>query len=124
METMGSERADRERPALGGSDPTPLEIVESKRGADAVIRLAGELDIATGSRVIDATRRALRDQPARIMVDLNAVEFLDLTGLRTLIHCRRLASGKDCPVILTRPSAKVQQLLELTGLRAVFEIVD
>jgi anti-sigma B factor antagonist len=100
-----------------------LEIVESRRGHDIVIKLAGELDIATCSGVIDATRRALRSHPARILIDLSAIDFLDLTGLRTLIHCRRLASGKDCAVILTEPSDKVVHLLELTGLRAVFEIV-
>lgn len=99
-----------------------LEVAELRRGDDPVLKLTGELDIATASHVIDATRRALRRQPARVLIDLSAIDFLDLTGARTLIHCRRMAAGKDCAVVLTEPSEAVLHLLDLTGLRAVFEI--
>ncbi len=99
-----------------------LEIRELRRGEARIVELVGELDIATGSQVIDATRRALRDRPTRLLIDLGAVEFLDLTGARALIHCRRIAASKSCAFVLMAPSAAVLQLLELTGLRAVFEI--
>jgi anti-sigma B factor antagonist len=101
-----------------------LEIVELRRGEDAIIQLAGELDIATGSQVIDATRRALRHRPARLLVDLSAIDFLDLTGVRALIRCRRMAVAKQSGFLLTAPNPRVLNLLDLTGLRAVFEIVD
>jgi anti-anti-sigma factor len=72
--------------------------------------------------VIDAARRALRDAPVRLVVDLGAVDFIDLTGVRALIHCRRVAASKDSGFVLTRPSAAALNLLEITGLRAVFEL--
>jgi anti-anti-sigma factor len=99
-----------------------LDVAERRDGETALLTLSGELDIATGSQVIDAARRALRGQPERVTVDLGAVDFIDLTGIRALIHCRRIATAKNCGFVLAHPSRAALNLLEITGLRAVFEI--
>lgn len=108
----------------GPCDPTRLAIIERFRGPVTVLALVGELDIATGTDVVDAARRALRRQPARIVVDLAEITFLDLTGTRALMRCRRLSASKRCDFVLAQPSAAVQHMLDVSGLHAVFDIDD
>jgi len=99
-----------------------LEIIERVAGRDAVLELSGELDIATSSDIVRAARHALRRQPRNLVVDLHEVAFMDLTGTRALIRCRRLAVAKDSEMILARLSAAVQRMLDVSGLHAVFDV--
>jgi anti-anti-sigma factor len=99
-----------------------LQIIERIAGRDTVLKLSGELDIAASSDIVRAVRHALRRQPRNVVVDLHDVAFIDLTGTRALIRCRRLAVAKESEMILARPSAAVQRMLVVSGLHAVFDV--
>jgi anti-anti-sigma factor len=104
------------------SAPVRLEFVEQLRGDDTVLELTGELDIATAGQLVDAARRALRRRPVCLVIDLHDIAFLDLTGARALIRCRRLASAKDSRFRLAQPSEAVTRMFDVSGLHAVFDI--
>ena len=57
-----------------------LSIDVEREGDDAVVRLAGELDISTSPDLQDALAE-LTGSPRRVTVDLAALEFMDSTGL-------------------------------------------
>jgi anti-sigma B factor antagonist len=104
------------------SAPVRLQIGEQVRGDDTVLELTGELDIATAGDLVDAARRALRRRPVRLVVDLHDIAFLDLTGARARIRCRRLATAKDSGFQLAQPSVAVTRMFDVSGLHAVFDI--
>jgi anti-anti-sigma factor len=108
--------------AHADSPPARLEITVRTAGRDAVLELSGELDIATSSDIVRAARHALRVQPQHLVVDLHEVAFIDLTGTRALIRCRRLAVARNSELILRRPSAAVRRMLDVSGLHAVFAV--
>ena len=63
-----------------------LEVVHETGTDSATVRLMGELDISTA----DALERLLAelgsaDGPARILIDLSGLRFMDSTGLRLLV---------------------------------------
>jgi anti-anti-sigma factor len=99
-----------------------LEITQTHTPTTTTLKLSGELDLPASVTVIEVTRRALRQRPALLRLDLRDVEFLDISGARALIHCRRLASAADTSFQLTDLSAPVRRLLDISRLRAVFEI--
>ena len=100
--------------------PAILEIDESRRGAASTLMVTGELDLTSSIKLIEVTRRALRRRPARLTLDLAGIAFVDITGVRALIACRRLASAADTDFDLINLSRPVRRLLESSRLDVVF----
>jgi anti-anti-sigma factor len=85
--------------------------------------VAGELDIAVADEVIRELRAA-RQANARVLLDLSGVTFIDSSGLRALLVSAKNGDGHGADVVLARPSQTVSDLLELSGARRLFTVVD
>jgi anti-sigma B factor antagonist len=98
-----------------------VEGVERRNG-DVVVRLAGEIDLYNAAEVGAALETVAKDQPARLVVDLTEVEFVDSTALGTLIEARKqLTDGR---LVLAAPSRDVRRALEVAGLIDHFPVRD
>jgi anti-sigma B factor antagonist len=71
---------------------TPFEVRVDRDGARSIVRVFGELDIATAPQLEKALETATAEGSA-LVVDLTETTFLDSTGLRTMVHAARAASG-------------------------------
>jgi anti-sigma B factor antagonist len=104
-----------------------LSVVVSGAGAEqqvGVLRLSGELDIAT-SGTLRQSLTALRDDGFRkVVLDLGGVTFCDSTGLGTVATtARRLMEGGGTLVVLgLRPD--VEAVFALSGLTSVLPVAD
>jgi anti-sigma B factor antagonist len=104
-----------------------LSVVVSGAGAEhqvGVLRLAGELDIAT-SGTLRQSLAALSDEGYRnVVLDMGGVTFCDSTGLGTIAtFARRLIQAGDTLVVLAlRPD--VAAVFRLAGLTAVLPVAD
>ncbi len=87
--------------------------------ADVVlIRCAGELDVGTAAKLIDAFDRAGLQRPKEVRVDLRDVEFIDSTGLGCLAH-GALAFQKQAIGFEVLASAPVRDVIDKGGLKAL-----
>jgi anti-sigma B factor antagonist len=94
----------REQPVLGVDE----------HGDAIVVRLGGDLDLYNVEQVRAALAGALDRAPARVVVDLELVEFLDSTALGALVEARRgLGAGA---FRLAAPQPEVRRALEVSGL--------
>lgn len=57
----------------------------------------------------------------KLILDLSAVKYISSAGIRVLLGAYRAMEEKD-GVLLRRPSDKVMEVLDLTGLTDAFEI--
>jgi anti-anti-sigma factor len=85
---------------------------------EAVVVLAGEVDVAAHERTWSVLREALAQAP-HLVVDCTNVTFMDTTG-PSLLVAARVAAGPHGSVIVRNPSGPVRQLLELVGLDDTF----
>jgi anti-sigma B factor antagonist len=92
----------------------PLKIDTVGRDGSLVVVVQGELDIATAPWLDDALTEARATQAARIVVDLQAVSFIDSSGLRVLIKHAH-TDGPGARVRLTKGSPQAQRVFELSG---------
>ena len=83
-----------------------------------------ELVAANAAQVRDEIRAALPSTTVCLDLDLSAMTFLDSSGLGTLISLHKTLRSRNGTVRLFKPSPNVQQILELTRLHRVFEIVN
>jgi anti-sigma B factor antagonist len=103
------------------AEPVQLELT---RQADAdgypVIRVAGELDIATAEKAYSYISDIIDDGPAPVTVDLSGLTFCDASGLGVLARIARHAkqAGRQLKLSSARPS--LLKLMRLTGLDMSF----
>ena len=95
------------------STPFTCEVVPER---DAVrVRPLGALDMATAP-ALDAEIAQLRDAGfRRILVDLRGLEFMDSSGLRTLLALRAQVDNDGFNLGLVRGNATVHRVFEVTG---------
>ena len=79
------------------------------------VRLRGELDLATAPAVTAVLLR-LRQQGERVVLDLDGVGFIDMSGLRVVLAAAGDASRDGGSFKVTRGSSQVRRLVSLVGL--------
>jgi|SRR2546427_11753635 anti-sigma B factor antagonist len=83
-----------------------------------------ELDAANATAFRDAIYATLNTNGFRdIEVDLSQTVFLDSWGLGVLVALRKAAESRNGSVRLLNPTPPVQQILELTRLHRLFDLV-
>ena len=98
-----------------------LLIDVERHDATTLVVLRGDLDAATAPNLRDTLVDVI-DAGARIVIDMEAVEFLDSAGLGILVGGLKRArtSGGEIELICT--SRDVLKPLEITGLDRSFTI--
>jgi anti-sigma B factor antagonist len=101
----------------------PGFALEVRQGeADAVVRLIGELDMASAP-VLKTELASLAARGVRtVIVDLDQLDFIDSSGLSVLIAgLKRLREGGGTLTIRS-PSARAKRVFEIAGLTQLFAI--
>jgi anti-sigma B factor antagonist len=85
-----------------------------------VIVAHGDIDMASGP-LLDAAIQELEGR-GPVIVDMSDVEFVDSSGLRSLLAASQRARLSDRMVTLRGVGPEVARLLEITGTTELFEI--
>jgi anti-sigma B factor antagonist len=98
----------------GDERPRDQPVVSVDEAGDGlVVRLAGDLDLYNVEQVKAALAATVDRRPERLVVDLEAVEFMDSTALAALVEARR-AHGAGFRLAAAQP--EVRRALEVSGL--------
>ena len=82
-----------------------------------------ELGAANANAFRDVAREAMGDARKNVEIDLSRATFIDSCGLGALIALHKTACARQGNVKLLHPPPPVQQILELTRMHRIFEIV-
>jgi anti-sigma B factor antagonist len=93
------------------------------QGDRLVITGVKELGAANSQSFRDQVRSALTADQRNIEIDLSQTMFLDSCGLGALISLHKTTCGRNGTVRLLNPTPPVHQILELTRMQRIFEIV-
>ena len=88
-------------------------VVESVEAKSAVVRVTGELDLAT----VPQLERALAERPegaAVLVIDLSDCTFVDSTCVRLLVGVATESAGGKTAIVATDPG--ILRVLEITAL--------
>jgi anti-sigma B factor antagonist len=91
-----------------------LRIEVNREGARTMLRLDGELDLASAPLLESEVESALQDDPAAIVLDLRGLEFIDSTGLRMILSLDQRCAEGGQTFALVRGSQQVQRLMNMT----------
>ena len=100
---------------------TELAITVEREEPATLVVLRGDLDLLTAPELRECLVKVI-DEDARIVVDLEAVDFLDSAGLGILVGGLKRARTRGGELELVCTSGDVLKPLEITGLDRVFTI--
>lgn len=98
-----------------------LEVDES-RAPYTVLTLRGEVDVYSAPRLREKLVELVSQGHRQLVVDLEAVDFLDSTGLGVLVGGLKRLRSHDGDLTLVCTQARIMKVFEITGLTSVFRI--
>jgi anti-sigma B factor antagonist len=101
-----------------------LEVSEERRPEARVVAIRGELDLVGAGQLRGPLERAADDPGVPLVVDLSECDFIDSTGLATIVHVTKPLRDGGSPVTLVCPEGEVRKLFELAALDLTFPIAD
>jgi anti-sigma B factor antagonist len=108
-----------------GSLPAPLQIDQTNSGDGVVLRIAGEIDLASVGALEDALTAGLAmvaSGELPIVVDLTAVNFLGSAGLAALLDAHRRAADQHTPLRIVVGTVNVLRPMEVTGMTRLLNL--
>jgi len=100
-----------------------FSAVATPCGATVTVTVAGELDLASADRLYEVVDPALDQAPELLVVDLGPLEFVDSTGIRTLIGIHRKAVARGVHLVILPAPDAVQRVFRMCDLEDLLPFV-
>jgi anti-anti-sigma factor len=102
---------------------TLLEITRLVVHDTIEMELRGELDLSSAGQ-LEAELEKIHRQAKRVIIDLSQLEFIDSSGVRTLLKAASDAKLNGHTVVLLRARPEVQRIFEVAGLENNLPFAD
>ena len=105
-------------------EPGSFGIAAVRRDDGAVaVSPAGDLDVSTSHKLLACIDDLLAEGRSRITLDLQAVTFIDSSGLGALVkaHKRVVAPAE---LVVARPRPHIYRAMEISGILNVIRMAD
>jgi anti-sigma B factor antagonist len=101
-----------------------LGLDVSEVNGSTVLTVRGEVDVYTAPRLRERLVELAGSGKYNVVVDLEAVDFLDSTGLGVLVGGLKRLRSHDGDLVLVSTQRRILKVFEITGLTKVFSIYD
>jgi len=102
-----------------------LQAFGERREGRYVLKLAGEIDLATVRQFEDAIRQAAGAVERIVVVDLSEVEYIDSTGVTALLQVETTARGDvDRIRFLNKFQPEVEAVLRMSGVYDQLQLIE
>jgi anti-sigma B factor antagonist len=98
--------------------------VHSEPPGFTVITVGGEIDVYTAPKLRERLISLVESESYELIVDMEAVEFLDSTGLGVLVGGLKRVRAHDGWIDLVCTQSRILRIFRITGLNRVFDIYD
>lgn len=99
--------------------------IKVERGDKAVVvSPSGDVDLSRSPALRTALRDAQSSRPPRVVVDLSMVDYMDSSGVATLVEAFQIARRNSSKMVLCGLRDRVRSIFEIARLDTVFPIVD
>jgi anti-anti-sigma factor len=101
-----------------------LTIAITQEAGVLTLRLSGELDLENAATLDAHLRRAEESDADGIVVDLAELEFIDSSGLKSLLVAARRSELDSNRLAIRRGEGQVAKVMELTGIDNSVNLLD
>ena len=101
-----------------------LQIDIESNGNTTFVAPLGDVDLSKSSMLRSSLHDVVHSASEKIIIDLNAVPYMDSSGVATLIEALQLAKKIEKDLVLCNISQGVQSIIELSRLDMIFAIFE
>jgi len=101
-----------------------MEITRSPETWGQLMKLAGEIDLHSSPQLRRELQACAAEKSPALLVDFSAVEYIDSSGLATLIEYVRDTATNNGKIALFGLSSKVRTIFDLVRLNELFVISE
>jgi anti-sigma B factor antagonist len=122
--TRRAENEEGDEMAAASDEPGDLEfsITRESSGDTTVVTVRGDVDVATSPQLRAELQAAIDAGSKEVVVDVNAMDFIDSAGLGVLIGALKRASEAGAGLVLRGVQPSPRKVLGITGLDDMFTI--
>ena len=101
-----------------------LKIETRMVNGKAMVCLTGEVDSYNSPKLREQMVALIDEGNPDLIVDMTGVDYIDSTGLGTLVGGLKRASEKNGSIRIICPNEQIYKVFNITGLVKVFQIFD
>ena len=119
--SKSSRRSKDASPGIG-SRVSRSRTDKARTGSHHVLTLEGEIDLHTSPRIAIELRTLCKDKPAKLVIDLSKVPYIDSSGLAVLINGMQKVEAYRGKLYLVGMQEAVRLIFETSRLDQAFRI--
>ncbi|MBN1428766.1 MAG: STAS domain-containing protein [Anaerolineae bacterium] len=101
-----------------------MEISVTEMNRATLFTISGRIDSSNANQLGDALNARIDAGTLNIVVDLEKVDYLSSGGLRELVGALKRVKNDDGDLRLCSLPPRIQDVLELAGLDALFQVFE
>ena len=101
-----------------------MQINVIKKDNDILVKLGGEIDFNTSIDLREKLIGLISSLPANMIVDMSGVEYIDSSGVATLVEILQALGKKNGKLIIAGLKERVKDVFDLAHLNEVFTITE
>ena len=94
----------------------------SQQGSAVVLKLGGEIDMRCSMELRSKFMEILSEKPPILIVDMGEVDFMDSSGLATLVEALQRTRRQKSQLKLAGVKKRVRSVLEISRLESIFQV--
>ena len=108
------------------SDSNPPSVVQNIRREDGVtvLTLTGDIDLHRSVEMRERMLEVMSEKPKTTVINLSQVDFMDSSGLATLVEAMQLSRRFGGQLKLVGVQQRVRSILEISRLDSIFPIFE
>ena len=99
-----------------------MNVREKSVGAIALVEVEGDVDMYSSPELRQTLQRLTAEKRQTIVVDLSGVDFMDSSGIATLVQTLKESRPFGGEVRLASPGGNVLRVLKLSNLTTLFAV--
>jgi len=105
--------------------PARFEVTDETLDAQRhVVAVSGEVDLYTASDLKAVLSHAVDDGCTSLVIDLTNTNFMDSTGLSTLVGAQKRMRQRGGKLVIVNVDPSLAYTFQITGLDLVFKVVN
>ena len=101
-----------------------LDITVESMARVELVKVSGRVDSNSAGELEQVINDIIARHEYNIVLELSGVDYMSSAGLRVLISALRTCKGKRGNVCLVSVSERVDEVLDLAGIKPMFNLYD
>ncbi len=100
-----------------------MQVNTEQREGATIVRPEGDVDLSSSSALRTSLQEAHESTEGKLIIDLANVQYMDSSGVATLVECLQLSRRSGTTLLLCQLHERVLSVFQIARLDGVFDIV-